>query len=231
MPVPAPLPLPLPRAVGTPRPTGATGALLAAVLLAAAPGCAGPADGTPPAPASPPPGSPPPAATAPPPPPTVEALVDSALGAFRAGVPDPGRLSGGEPTRDALAAAFVRALAGRDTAALRGLHLTRAEFAWLYFPTARLARPPYGIDPGFLWAQISSAADRDLGRAFAAVRAGTRYAGHVCTEPAVVEGANRIHERCTVILRDGARTDTLALFGSVLERDGRFKLVSFANPL
>jgi hypothetical protein len=206
---------------------GRAGLLL---LLAA---CGGAGDRTPPGPAAVP-GSVPGASVPAPsttPPPSVEALVDSALRAFRSGLPNPGALSGGESSREQLVERFVRALAARDSATLRRLHLTRAEYAWLYFPTSRLARPPYGIDPAFLWQQISASADRDVARAMAAVGRTDRHLGQLCPDSVLVEGANRVHERCQVVLRRGAGTDTLILHGSVLERDGQFKFVSYANQL
>jgi hypothetical protein len=196
---------------------GPTLALLAAALCACAQG-----EGRPPAPEA----ATPTAAAVP----TVEQLVDSSLRSFRQGLPTTTRLDGGAESRDALVARFTRAAAAGDTAALRTLLVTRAEYAWLYFPDARLAKPPYGIDPGFLWLQLASNTDRDLPKAVGAV-AGGGYGGHRCEGDVAVEGPNRLHERCLVAVTRGARVDTLSLFGSILERDGRFKFLSYANRL
>lgn len=168
---------------------------------------------------------------APPGVPSVEQLVDSALTAFRRDLPEVARLTGGASSRDALVQRFVQAGAARDTGALRDLLVTRAEFAWLYFPQARLARPPYGIDPGYLWLQMASNTDRDLPKALQRLPAGATAAGVACADSVVVEGPNRLHEGCLAIVARGGRRDTLSLFGSILERDGRFKLLSFANRL
>ena len=163
--------------------------------------------------------------------PTVQQLVDSSLRDFRRGLPEVDALEGGESGRDALVRRFVNAVTARDTTTLRRMLITRAEYAWLYFPDARLARPPYGIDPAFLWMQVGSNTDRDLPKAFAAVGPGASYAGVSCPDSTLREGPNRIHERCLAVVARGARRDTLSLFGTILERNGRFKFLSYANRL
>jgi hypothetical protein len=45
----------------------------------------------------------------------------------------------------------------------------------------------------------------------------------------VAEGENRLHERCEV--RVNAAGTPTRLFGTILERDGRFKFLGYANPL
>jgi hypothetical protein len=125
----------------------------------------------------------------------------------------------------------VAAAQQRDTAALGAMLVSRAEFAWLYFPETRISRPPYGIDPGFLWLQMGSNTDRDLPKASAALAGGASYVAHVCADSVVVEGANRVHEQCLVVVQQRGGRDTLSLFGSILERGGRFKFLSYANRL
>jgi hypothetical protein len=163
--------------------------------------------------------------------PTVQQLVDSSLRAFRRGLTQVEELGGGERSRDALVQRFVTAVTARDTTALRRMLITRAEYAWLYFPDARLARPPYGIDPAFLWMQVGSNTERDLPKAFEAVGPSASYAGVSCPDSTVREGPNRLHEQCLAVVARGARRDTLSLFGTIVERDGQFKFLSYANRL
>ena len=72
------------------------------------------------------------------------------LAEFRAGLPEVTTLAGGAPSREALVTGLLAALAARDTATLHRLVLSRAEFAWLYYPTTQHALPPYYLDPATL---------------------------------------------------------------------------------
>jgi hypothetical protein len=173
-------------------------------------------------------------------PPAAAAPVDSyvppeeALRRFRRGIANaPTRLSGGAPTRDSLVRLLVHAIARRDTALVNRVVLTRAEFAYLYYPTAPLARPPYELDPQMMWLQLVSQSEKGIVRAFDRL-GGTaaRYAGHACAD-AERQGDNRVWSGCTVTLARAGGGDTTRqrLFGSIVERGGRFKFVSYANDM
>ncbi len=152
--------------------------------------------------------------------------LDSALTAFRAALPPTAALSHGEPTREALVRRFVSALARADTADMRHMLITRAEFAYLYYPTSPFAtRQPAG-----LWwfmniensrTGITRLFDRLSGREMS-------YVGHRCPT-STAEGMNRTHDRCVVTIRVARDTITARLFGSILERDGRFKFMGYGN--
>ena len=174
-----------------------------------------------------------------PPPPRVEAApapgsyVDSILPPeeeerrFREGLADPGVLAGGAGSREALVRAFVRAVAQSDTAAVRGMILSRAEFAYLYYPSTEFTRPPKRMSPALLWFLTMQESEKGIGRLFA--RRGGQPLGYVasrCAPEPRVEGANRLWDRCTVTLRDGKPE---RLFGTIVERGGRFKFVSYQN--
>ncbi|HVG43995.1 MAG TPA: hypothetical protein VM890_04670, partial [Longimicrobium sp.] len=166
-----------------------------------------------------------------PPPPRVEAApapgtqVDSILPPeeearrFREGLADPGVLAGGAGSREALVRAFVRAVERADTAAVRGMILSRAEFAWLYYPSTAFTHPPKRMSPALLWFLTMQESEKGIGRLFA--RRGGRPLGYVasrCAPGPRVEGANRLWDRCTVTVRRGEETKTERLFGTVLER-------------
>jgi hypothetical protein len=56
--------------------------------------------------------------------------------------------------------------------------------------------------------------------------------GYECPGEPVAEGSNRLHDHCTVRLRDGeGRMENVRWFGSIIEREGRFKLMSVSNRL
>lgn len=170
---------------------------------------------------------------------TVRTVVDSilpveeALRRFRATLPGdpPTSLSGGAPSRDALVARFVAAVEAADTAAFRDMLLTRAEFAWLYYPHTRFTAPPYELAPDLLWFQIENGTSRGFGRLLDRMGGRPVHAdGYACPSEARAEGPNRLWEDCAVHLRPpGAEPRDLRLFGSILERGGVYKFVSYSN--
>lgn len=132
-------------------------------------------------------------------------------------------------SRDELIAAFTRALEQRDPAALQRLLLTPAEFAWLYYPHTVYTHPPYRQAPGMVWLLTSQNTHKGMSRLLE--RYGGRRlegTGYRCgrTEP---QDLNVLHLDCGVLLPGD--TTPRALFGSVIERNGRFKFVSYANGL
>ena len=153
-----------------------------------------------------------------------------ALARFRDGLDPVDTLRHAAASREALVDRWAQAVAASDTATLNALLVDRAEFAWLYYPDSRMSLPPYEAPPGLLWGQLLASSNegaaqvmrRHGGRPF-------RVAALRCPAPPVDEGKNRLHERCEVRLNAaGAPT---RLFGTILERDGRFKFLGYANPL
>jgi hypothetical protein len=141
-------------------------------------------------------------------------------------------LRGSSSSIDGLVNRWAAALSARDTAALNAMVIDRAEFAFLYYPDSRLSKPPYEAPPELLWAQFLATSDEGAKRLL------HRFGGAslavesvICGTPAI-EGANRLHEGCLVRLKEGAALGKpTRLFGTILERDGRFKFVGFANAL
>ncbi len=160
--------------------------------------------------------------------------IEEEIRRFRATLPEhPQALSGTAPSRDALVVRFVSALEASDTAALRRMELTRAEFAYLYYPTTQFAQPPYELSPALVWYRLESYSSRGLGRALD--RFGgrpLRATGHACEANPLVQGDNRIWHGCVLQAHDAAdRPVPLPLLGPILERDGGFKMLSYANGL
>ena len=150
---------------------------------------------------------------------------------FRGGLAPVAALSGGAGSRAGLVRAFLRAVERSDTATIRRLVLGSAEFAYLYYPSSPLAAPPYSQPPGLLWMQIQLNSEKGI------VRVLRRYGGHAlsygshrCAAPRSRPGENRLWEGCTLRLAvDGGNMAEKRLFGTILERGGRFKFVSYAN--
>ena len=158
---------------------------------------------------------------------------NEALRRFREKVPPVDSLAGGAKSRDELVAAYLRALAATDTAALVRLAVTQSEFAWLYYPTTPLGKPPYDLEPGLMWFLHTQRSDRGLSKAL------QLYGGrpmslvkYDCGLEASHEGENHVYGPCTVRWRT-AEGDTLAvrLFNQILERDKRFKFLSYGNRM
>ncbi len=141
-------------------------------------------------------------------------------------------LAHASPSIDALTARWARAVSTSDTAALNAMVLDRSEFAWLYFADSPMAKPPYEAPPELLWGQIMTSSDQGAQRM--QNRHGGKpleVAGVECPAPAP-EGANRVYQNCTATLRSGSKPlPATRYFGSIIERDGRFKFISLANRL
>lgn len=159
--------------------------------------------------------------------------VEEEIRRFQASLPgEVTKLGGGEASRDALVVRFIGFLETADTLGLAGLTMTRGEFGHLYYPSSRYTYPPYRLSPELVWLQNQNQSSRGLTRLL------RRYAGHSmgfvsydCPEEAEVEGANRFWHQCTVRHLNQGDTVSVRLFGSIWERDGRYKLVGFANEL
>jgi hypothetical protein len=166
---------------------------------------------------------------------TVDSLVprDEALRRFQEGMPRLEELQGGESSRAAVIEAYVHALETPDTVTIARLAITRAEFAWLYYPTTPQGLPPYDVEPGLLWFLLSSRSDKGARRALT-VYGGQRHRviSEDCGETGAREGENTIWGPCTVRWV-GESGDTVAtrLVGQILEREGRFKVLSYSNDL
>jgi hypothetical protein len=158
---------------------------------------------------------------------------EEAVRRFREGLPPVDSLEGAAGSRDELVAAFVRAIAEADTAAIASLALSRAEFAYLYYPTAVEAKPPYDLEPGLLWFTLYERSNEGARKALS--RFGGQpmtLVGYDCGTERHREGENTIHGPCTVRWRNAAGdTASVRLFSKILERDGRFKFLSYANKL
>ena len=158
--------------------------------------------------------------------------IDEALRRFRQDLPKQEALRGGLVSREKLVREFVHALEVQDTAALRRMVLSAAEFAWLYYPSSPLSRPPYELAPALMWFQLQGESERGASRLLTE-RSGRplQYIDHACSAPRV-EGRNRIHSHCELRhLTPVGDTVAERLFGLIIQRDGSHKFVSYANRL
>lgn len=159
--------------------------------------------------------------------------VEEELRRFRVGLAEPSGLGrGAAASRDLLIDAFLDALAVHDTAAFAAMALDRAEFAHLYYPHTRYTRPPYELSPALLWFQLQQNSEKGLVRVLRRL-GGKRHdlLDYRCDEAPEVQERNRIWTGCELRLEAGSDTVSGRWFGSILERDGRFKFISYTNGL
>jgi hypothetical protein len=136
-------------------------------------------------------------------------------------------------SRDALVARFMKALERRDTADLRAMVLNAAEYIDLYYPTSVYTRPPYKQSPELNWFLMQEDSEKGIKRALD--RYGglpANFQGYECPREPRVEGANRFWEACTIRWSPAPDVPSpIRIFGSIMEREERFKFVSYANDL
>ena len=150
---------------------------------------------------------------------------------FRVHLQEPQHMTSGVPTRDGLVDRVVQALESNDTMAFEPLAISVEEFAWLYYPTTMTAQPPYELPPGVAWLQIQQ---RNRDGVLRALReyggAELDYRGYRCDPEPSLEGGNRMWRNCVVTIgRGGQAPRPIRLFGTIIERDGRFAVVSYSN--
>lgn len=159
--------------------------------------------------------------------------IDTLLRRFQATLEPTEQLVSAAPSREALARRYLDALARADTNALRALHISRAEFAYLYFPTSKMMKPPYELPPDVAWLLLTAESNKGIG---VAVR---RFGGQQlklesvrCPGDPLREGPNVVWRDCLVrYRRDGSAERERPLFAAIIERDGQFKFFSYATPL
>lgn len=142
-------------------------------------------------------------------------------------------LSGASLSRDALVERFIQAIETRDTADLRAMVINAAEFIDLYYPTSMYVKAPYKQSPDLVWFLMQESGKKGIGRALD--RFGGRasnYEGYTCSAEPVVREANRFWGECAVRWAPApGAASPIRLFGPIMERDDKFKFVSYANDL
>ena len=139
-------------------------------------------------------------------------------------------LSGGSSSPDELMHRFIRAVATTDTAQLRRLAVNAAEFIDLYYPASIFAKPPFKQSPELLWFLIQENSNKGITRML------QRYGGkplelstYQCATERADDGGNKVWDRCTVTWNQ--QPSQMRIFSTIIGRDGRFKILSYANDL
>jgi hypothetical protein len=159
--------------------------------------------------------------------------VEEELRRFRAAVGGDATktLKNGSASRDALVRRFMKSLRANDSADLRAMLLTAREFADLVYPESPYTHPPYRQAPSLVWMQIEQPSESGLTRVIRRLGGQRlRLIASTCRRKPDVQGANKIWTDCSVRFVDVlGNTKTTKLFGSIIEREQRFKFVSYTN--
>lgn len=151
---------------------------------------------------------------------------------FQADVAAPadGRLSGGAPSSDALIRRYWTLLVAGDTLAMTPLIVSRAEYAYLYFPES--IEGTSGMPPAVGWELIVRQSGRGLTRAlFQAQRGPATVVRTVCTDTPHTMGKNTLYGPCGVVIRRNGVEETVWIVKSLLARDGVHKMLGLQNDL
>jgi hypothetical protein len=142
-----------------------------------------------------------------------------------------GAFGAGASSREALVRRFAAAVSARDTAQLGALVLSAREFIDLVYPESPYVRPPYRQSPAQVWSQIQWPSRSGFRRLVDRL-GGRPLTIHDVECPGQPErqGRNVLHAGCSVSFVSGNEAPARGrLFGTIIERDGRFKFVSLAN--
>lgn len=140
-----------------------------------------------------------------------------------------GPLPNSQVSAKALAIAVAEAVANRDSVALRRLALDEQEFRQHVWPELPASRPERNLPFSYVWGDLRTKSDAGL-EAVLRDHGGRRYqvdqirfkGESTQYQTSVVHRDSRLEVRGP----DGTR-DTIQLFGSVIEKEGRFKVFSY----
>lgn len=140
-------------------------------------------------------------------------------------------LSNASESRNALVQRLMTALEKLDSADLRLMVINPAEFIELYYPTSIYSHPPFKQSPELVWFLLEQNSEKGIKRALD--RFGgmpTHFQNYTCADTASVRQSNKLWEGCTVVWAPAPGAPSpVRLFGTILERGGRFKFLSYAN--
>ena len=134
-------------------------------------------------------------------------------------------------SREALVRRVARDVVASDSTDLSAAAITPREFIDLVYPSSPYTHPPYEQPPDLVWMQIANPSAAGYRRLLAR-RGGQAlaYVGYGCAGKPERQGPNTIHVDCVVTVRDPShQAIKQRWFGSIIERNGRFKILSYRN--
>ena len=149
---------------------------------------------------------------------------------IRSGRPSP-PLAHTFDSAEAAAGAVLEALAGRDGGTLARLALTEHEFREIVWPELPSSRPEVNLPVAYAWGTLAQNSQGSLAATLAA-HGGRRY---TLTSVRVTGRSTRYHtftvhrDIALDVLDEAGARHQVRVFGSLLERDGRWKVFSFVT--
>jgi hypothetical protein len=130
---------------------------------------------------------------------------------------------------DALAQDLLAALERKDRQRLRELAVSDREFFDIVWPELPAARPERNLSPEYVWAGLRTKSEAGLQRVLAEHGGRSYEFVRLTHEGAVTQHRTFVVRRqAVVVVRDSEGQErSLHLFGSTLERAGRFKVFSY----
>ena len=134
-------------------------------------------------------------------------------------------------SRETLIRRVVRDVTQADSTDLAAAAITPREFIDLVYPSSPYTHRPYEQPPDLVWMQIASPSATGYRRLLAR-RGGQAftYVGHTCASKPDRQGPNTLYVDCFITVRDPQNAQIKQRwFGTIIERDGRFKILSYRN--
>jgi hypothetical protein len=139
------------------------------------------------------------------------------------------RVGDAAPSLEALAGSVLEAFEQRDAARLRALAITEQEFRDVVYPELPASKPERNLSVEFVWNDLQVKSDAALtaslrehgGRPLTLV--GVRFAGDTSQYRSFL-----VRREAVLTVSDGkSGTETIRLFASIFEQDGRYKVFSY----
>ncbi len=137
----------------------------------------------------------------------------------------------GSDSRDALVARFMKAVASSDSLDLHRMAINAREFADLVYPESPNTHPPYRQDPALMWRTIQNPSVSGLTRLLRRTdEIPAKLESYACKGRTAKQGRNTLTGGCFLRVADkSGEISTHRYFGSIIERGGIFKIVSYRN--
>lgn len=150
---------------------------------------------------------------------------------FQAELPVVTELADAPRGRDKLVSEFVGALERADTDALAKLLVSKAEYAFLYYPSSVYSRKPYELPPDVAWLLSEQNSQKGATRLLRRLSGRDLHFDRYACGASAREQENVFWRDCELSYVDPASSVrvTRRLFGAIMLREGRYKFLSYAN--